>query len=183
MSRSAARRSDTGVFLLRPAFGGAETRTGLSSDLRRGGDRRRRGASSSGELLDAVEQAFLAVERGVAVEGVDQPADVGGDVVELFAQVRLLDAVAVPVGHDRAFDAEHLALQPLELVLELQLVGEQLLGLLLAALDDLRGFREQAVEPVLGIGDAGLGGDELVARLGRGVLGAGERCAQLGGSS
>ncbi len=60
-----------------------------------------RAASVIGEFLHAARAVLSSLSTGiVALEGIDQPAHFGGDVVEALAHMRVLDAVAVPIGHD-----------------------------------------------------------------------------------
>ena len=75
-------------------------------------------------FLHALEQRFVAVGN-FAFDRVDQPADFGGDVVELFAHMRLLDALGIPVGHDRRLDRQHLGAEAFQFVLDGELFGEE----------------------------------------------------------
>ena len=60
-----------------------------------------RSRAASSEYFCTRSSRVSSVGGEFAFDGIDEAADFGGDVVELFAQMRLLDALAVPVGHDR----------------------------------------------------------------------------------
>ena len=116
MSRRAARRSETAL----PSPTGCGVRWPLDLPLAR---------LASSEYFCTRSSSVSSLVGHLALDGIDEPADLGGDVVELFAQMRLLDALAVPVGHHRRLDSQHLGAEPLQLVLDGELFGQQLLAL------------------------------------------------------
>ncbi|MNT89019.1 hypothetical protein D3C72_2296730 [compost metagenome] len=48
------------------------------------------------------------------IDGINQPADTGGDIVELLAQIGFLEPLAFPVRHDRRLDVADLGAQAFE---------------------------------------------------------------------
>jgi len=124
------------------------------------GDVRRR-LHRVNEALNALEQRAVEGSEALAIESEHDAAHVGGDVVEALAQVRLLQTLGIPIGHDSRFDTCHLAAQPFHLVFKRQLVGQQHVALGLGADDEPRGLLENGGDAGFGIGDPRLCIDQI----------------------